>query len=93
MTSCQSRRNDETINCCVGGWIRALRQVFLPPDELIRTGRDHGNEMKDETAIQLRLDKELTWDPVVGLSSLVVILSFYVLIHFPYNGFFAYKSN
>ena len=29
------------------------------PDGLIRTGRDHGNETKDETAIQLRLDRDL----------------------------------
>ena len=34
------------------------------PDGLIRTGRDHGNEMKDETAIQLRLDQELNLGPI-----------------------------
>ena len=31
------------------------------PVGLIRTGRDHGNEMTDETAIQLRLNRE--WNP------------------------------
>ena len=36
----------------VGGWIRALRPISAP-NELIKTGRDHGNETKDDTAIQL----------------------------------------
>ena len=51
------------------GLIRVLHPVYLTaPDGLIRTGRDHGNEMKDETAIQLRLDRELNlgysgWKP------------------------------
>ena len=39
-----------------GGWIRALCPVFL-------RGRDHGNEMIDETAIQLRLNQELNPGP------------------------------
>ena len=30
---------------------------------LTRTGRDHGNEMMDETAIRLRLDRELNTGP------------------------------
>ena len=33
------------------------------PDGPIRTGMDHGNEMKDETAIQLRLVVELNPGP------------------------------
>ena len=33
------------------------------PVGLIRTVRDHGNEMKVETAIQLRLDRELNPGP------------------------------
>ena len=36
-------------------WIRGSGPA---PDGLIRTSRDHGNEVKDETAIQLRLDQE-----------------------------------
>ena len=39
----------------VGGWVI--------PDGLIRTGRDQGIEMKDETAIQLRLDQKLNPGP------------------------------
>ena len=44
------------------GWIRALYCISAPVG-LIRTGRDHGNEMKDEKAIQLRLDWELNPGP------------------------------
>ena len=43
-----------------GGWIRAISA----PDGLIRTGRDYGNQMMDETAIQLRLDRELNPVPI-----------------------------
>ena len=36
---------------------------IFAPDGLIRTGKDHGNEMMDETAIKLRLERELNPGP------------------------------
>ena len=33
--------------------------LYFAPVRIIRTSRDHGNEMMDESAIQLRLDWEL----------------------------------
>ena len=55
-------------SACLGGL--ELYLLYFAPDRLIRTSRDHGNEMKDETTIQLRLDRESNmklsgWKPSV----------------------------
>ena len=76
--------------------LQAHRMGFqmIAPDGLIKTGRNHGNEMMDETAIQLRLDRAINpgWQPswpslykIFFLKTLMAITELYTLYGHEYH--------